>query len=97
MYSRSNVFSFLFTCISHFTSFLLYKSFSLLLLAEPLGEVEVAIDMVFSPDLNGLAIVLSSGRVAFVSGTTAKLEPKVHVKFSYTGIVCTLCMYIICK
>ena len=45
--------------------------------AEPLGEVESVSDIVFSPELCGLALVLSSGRVTFVSADSTKLEPKV--------------------
>ena len=46
--------------------------------AEPLGEVESVSDIVFSPELCGLGLVLSSGRVTFVSAASTKLEPKVR-------------------
>lgn len=45
--------------------------------AQPLGELESVIDVSYSVEQHGFAIVLSSGRTAFVTGKSAKFEPKV--------------------
>ena len=45
--------------------------------AQPLGELESVIDILYSVEQHGFAIVLSSGRTAFVTGKSAKFEPKV--------------------
>ena len=45
--------------------------------AQPLGELESVIDISYSVEQHGFAIVLSSGRTAFVTGKSAKFEPKV--------------------
>jgi hypothetical protein len=44
--------------------------------AQPLDKAESVVDISYSPDLHGLAVVLSSGKVAFVTGKTAKFEPQ---------------------
>ena len=41
----------------------------------------------FSADLCGLALVLSSGRAAFVSATNSKLDPKVLLSSIGCGTV----------
>lgn len=58
-------------------SLFLSLSLSYLIKAQPLETLESVVDVSYSYELHGLAIVLSSGKVAFVTGSTAKFEPQV--------------------
>ncbi|XP_019849671.1 PREDICTED: RAB6A-GEF complex partner protein 1-like isoform X2 [Amphimedon queenslandica] len=44
--------------------------------AQPLGELQSVVDISCSNELHGFAIVLSNGKTAFVTGKSAKFEPK---------------------
>ena len=56
--------------------------FFLFSLAQPLEELQSVVDMSYSNELHGFAIVLSNGKTAFVTGKTAKFEPKVILNFT---------------
>lgn len=51
--------------------------FLLFSLAQPLGELQSVVDISCSNELHGFAIVLLNGKTAFVTGKSAKFEPKV--------------------